>query len=98
MWFWNSLIEGENSYRKSSGENSPSKLENRKILFTWFSVKRQAGVMGIKGLMGFLNDHAPHGVKETKMEAMTGRTLAIDASMSIYQFLAAVRQGADHSK
>ena len=31
------------------------------------------------------------------MKAMTGRTVAIDASMSLYQFLVAVRQGADQS-
>jgi flap endonuclease-1 len=31
------------------------------------------------------------------MEAMTGRTIAIDASMSLYQFLVAVRQGDTHA-
>jgi len=49
--------------------------------------------MGIKGLMPFVSDHAPLAVKETKMEAMTGRMVAIDASMCLYQFLVAVRQG-----
>ena len=58
-----------------------------------YLLSTRAGGMGIKGLMGFLNDHAPRGVKETKMESMTGRKIAIDASMCLYQFLVAVRQG-----
>ena len=49
--------------------------------------------MGIKGLFPFVSENAPLAVKETKMEAMTGRTIAIDASMCLYQFLVAVRQG-----
>jgi len=49
--------------------------------------------MGIKGLFPFLSENAPLSIKETKMEAMTGRVLAIDASMCLYQFLVAVRQG-----
>lgn len=49
--------------------------------------------MGIKGLMPFISDHAPLAVKETEMKALTGRTIAIDASMSLYQFIVAVRQG-----
>ena len=51
--------------------------------------------MGIKGLMPFINDAAPLAVKETKLEAMTGRTIAIDASMHLYQFLVAVRQAGE---
>merc|ERR1712232_609606 len=47
--------------------------------------------------MPFLSDSAPSCVKETKMEAMTGRVIAIDASMCLYQFLVAVRQGASQS-
>ena len=54
--------------------------------------------MGIKGLFPFLSDAAPLSVKETKMEAMTGRVIAIDASMCLYQFLVAVRQGEAQSK
>lgn len=53
--------------------------------------------MGIKGLFGFISENAPLSIKETEMKAMTGRTVAIDASMSLYQFLVAVRQGADQS-
>jgi hypothetical protein len=53
--------------------------------------------MGIKGLFPFISESAPLAVKETKMEAMTGRVIAIDASMCLYQFLVAVRQGAEQS-
>jgi len=49
--------------------------------------------MGIKNLFGFLTDNAPLSIKETKLEAMTGHVLAVDASMCLYQFLVAVRQG-----
>ena len=49
--------------------------------------------MGIKGLFPFLTESAPLAIKETKVEAMTGRAIAIDASMCLYQFLVAVRQG-----
>ncbi|EDQ98419.1 uncharacterized protein LACBIDRAFT_192371 [Laccaria bicolor S238N-H82] len=46
--------------------------------------------MGIKGLTGLLSQHAPKAIKEIK--TLFGRKVAIDASMSIYQFLIAVRQ------
>ena len=52
--------------------------------------------MGIKGLFPFLSENAPLSIKETKMEAMTGRVLAIDASTFLYQFLVAIRTGAVH--
>jgi hypothetical protein len=35
--------------------------------------------MGIKGLMGFISDHAPLAVKETEMKSLTGLMIAIDA-------------------
>ena len=53
--------------------------------------------MGIKGLFPFLSENAPLAIKETKLEAMTGRTLAIDASMCLYQFIVAVRLGEGQS-
>lgn len=49
--------------------------------------------MGIKGLFPFISDNAPLAIKHTKLEAMTSRTIAIDASMCLYQFLVAVRLG-----
>ncbi|KAJ7558126.1 hypothetical protein O6H91_04G025300 [Diphasiastrum complanatum] len=46
--------------------------------------------MGIKGLTKLLADNAPHSMKEQKFESYFGRKIAIDASMSIYQFLIVV--------
>ncbi|CAG0917568.1 unnamed protein product [Notodromas monacha] len=48
--------------------------------------------MGIKGLAMLIADYAPSAVKENEMKNYFGRKIAIDASMSIYQFLIAVRQ------
>jgi len=48
--------------------------------------------MGIKGLMKFLQDAAPKSIKEVdSQQAYTGRMLAIDASMCLYQFLIMIR-------
>ncbi|XP_073106808.1 flap endonuclease 1 isoform X2 [Elaeis guineensis] len=46
--------------------------------------------MGIKGLTKLLADNAPRAMKEQKFESYFGRKIAIDASMSIYQFLIVV--------
>ncbi|ERN03200.1 hypothetical protein AMTR_s00003p00149890 [Amborella trichopoda] len=46
--------------------------------------------MGIKGLTKLLADNAPNGMKEHTFESYFGRKIAIDASMSIYQFLIVV--------
>uniref|UniRef100_A0A7S2TXG7 Flap endonuclease 1 n=1 Tax=Lotharella oceanica TaxID=641309 RepID=A0A7S2TXG7_9EUKA len=51
--------------------------------------------MGIKGLMKFISDTAPDAVKEGEIKSYFGRKVAIDASMSLYQFLIAVRSGPD---
>ncbi|KDQ20824.1 hypothetical protein BOTBODRAFT_26846 [Botryobasidium botryosum FD-172 SS1] len=48
--------------------------------------------MGIKGLTGLISEHAPKAIKEHEIKTLFGRKVAIDASMSIYQFLIAVRQ------
>ena len=48
--------------------------------------------MGIKGLTALLSEHAPNAIKEHDIKTLFGRKVAIDASMSIYQFLIAVRQ------
>ncbi|KAF8624400.1 hypothetical protein AX15_005883 [Amanita polypyramis BW_CC] len=48
--------------------------------------------MGIKGLTALLSEHAPACMKEHDIKTLFGRKVAIDASMSIYQFLIAVRQ------
>ena len=51
--------------------------------------------MGIKGLTKLINENAPSGMKETSVEAFTGRTIAIDASMIIYQFVSVVGRMGD---
>jgi flap endonuclease-1 len=48
--------------------------------------------MGIKGLKGLISEHAPAALKEHEIKTLFGRKVAIDASMSMYQFLIAVRQ------
>ncbi|KAJ3018868.1 Elongation of fatty acids protein 2 [Thoreauomyces humboldtii] len=48
--------------------------------------------MGIHGLTKVLGDNAPACIKENDIKNYFGRKVAIDASMSIYQFLIAVRQ------
>mmetsp|Transcript_93122 Transcript_93122/g.164095 ORF Transcript_93122/g.164095 Transcript_93122/m.164095 type:complete len:397 (-) Transcript_93122:61-1251(-) len=49
--------------------------------------------MGIKGLMKFLQDAAPKSVREVgSPQAYTGRVIAIDASMCLYQFLIMIRE------
>lgn len=47
--------------------------------------------MGIHGLTKLLGDQAPRAMKENEIKNYFGRKVAIDASMSIYQFLIAVR-------
>ncbi|KAJ1558696.1 Elongation of fatty acids protein 2 [Nowakowskiella sp. JEL0078] len=49
--------------------------------------------MGIKNLTKVISDHAPSAIKQQKIVALNGIRVAIDASMSLYQFLIAVRQG-----
>ncbi|KAH9038247.1 PIN domain-like protein [Lactarius pseudohatsudake] len=48
--------------------------------------------MGIKGLTALISEHAPKAIREHDIKHLFGRKVAIDASMSIYQFLIAVRQ------
>jgi hypothetical protein len=40
-----------------------------------------------QGLTKLLSDNAPRSMSEQKFESYFGRKIAIDASMSIYQFL-----------
>ncbi|KAF4581578.1 Elongation of fatty acids protein 2 [Pleurotus pulmonarius] len=48
--------------------------------------------MGIKGLTPLLSTHAPDALSSHAIATLFNRRVAIDASMSIYQFLIAVRQ------
>jgi flap endonuclease-1 len=43
--------------------------------------------MGIHKLMSLIDEKAPNAVKEIQLETLTGKVVAIDASMAIYQFL-----------
>ncbi|KAE8665607.1 Flap endonuclease 1 [Hibiscus syriacus] len=52
---------------------------NRRVLF-----------IALVGLTKLLADNAPKAMKEQKLESYFGRKIAIDASMSIYQFLIVV--------
>ncbi|KAB2570467.1 DNA repair protein [Lasiodiplodia theobromae] len=47
--------------------------------------------MGIKNLFPIINDNCPGAVKTGEIKNQFGRKVAIDASMSIYSFLIAVR-------
>uniref|UniRef100_A0ACD6ABK9 Uncharacterized protein n=1 Tax=Avena sativa TaxID=4498 RepID=A0ACD6ABK9_AVESA len=52
--------------------------------------------MGIKGLTKLLAEHAPKAAALRRVEDYRGRVIAIDASLSIYQFLVVVgRKGTD---
>lgn len=48
--------------------------------------------MGIKGLNSLITEHAPAAIRSGEIKTFFGRKVAIDASMSLYQFLIAVRQ------
>ncbi|KAF0458328.1 Flap endonuclease 1 [Gigaspora margarita] len=48
--------------------------------------------MGIQSLTKVIGDHCPNAIKSNEIKNYFGRKVAIDASMSIYQFLIAVRQ------
>ncbi|XP_065676182.1 flap endonuclease 1-like [Hydra vulgaris] len=71
-----------------------SKLkQNKTIVTSIFSIAFSLNncKMGIHGLTKLLGDHAPSSMKENEIKNYFGRKIAIDASMSIYQFLIAVR-------
>jgi len=48
--------------------------------------------MGVKDLTKVIGDRCPNAIKSNEIKNYFGRKIAIDASMSIYQFLIAVRQ------
>ncbi|KAI8364297.1 PIN domain-like protein [Choanephora cucurbitarum] len=48
--------------------------------------------MGIQGLTKLIAEHAPQAIRSHEIKSYFGRKVAIDASMSIYQFMIAVRQ------
>ncbi len=46
--------------------------------------------MGISGLMKLISDNVPGAIKQDQMKNYFGRKVAVDASISIYQFLVVV--------
>jgi len=47
--------------------------------------------MGIKQLMSLITEKAPKSIKHMQLDMLTGKTIAVDASMAIYQFLIATQ-------
>jgi flap endonuclease-1 len=47
--------------------------------------------MGIKQLMSLIQEKAPKAIKHIQLEILTGKIVACDASMAIYQFLIATQ-------
>ena len=74
----------------------PARPESRKPLFArqncltarlFHSSFLQVTAMGIKNLSKLIGDNAAGGVREQEMASYFGRKVAIDASMTIYQFM-----------
>ena len=55
------------------------------------SVFSRFNPMGIQGLTKLIADNAPQAIKENAINNYFGRKIAVDASMTLYQFLIAVR-------
>lgn len=51
--------------------------------------------MGIRQLSQVIGDEAPDAMKEHTIKNFEGCKIAIDASMTMYQFLIAIRPGMD---
>ncbi|KAK5115493.1 Elongation of fatty acids protein 2 [Meristemomyces frigidus] len=51
--------------------------------------------MGIKNLTQVIKENCPDAIKEGEIKNQFGRKVAIDASMSLYSFLVAVRSGGE---
>jgi flap endonuclease-1 len=63
-----------------------------KSLINHLKISSSSQIMGIKGLSKLIADVAPDAIKENEFKNYFGRKVAVDASMSLYQFLIAVRQ------
>lgn len=51
--------------------------------------------MGVKGLFKVIQERSPDAVKQTKLEDLSGKTVGIDASLSLYQFIIAIKNSGD---
>jgi len=47
--------------------------------------------MGIHKLMTLIQERAPNSIKTIELDHLTGKVVACDASMAIYQFLIATQ-------
>lgn len=74
------------------GRTSPANF-----LAVFKNKKSRSHNMGIHGLQKLITDHAPGSITETEMKNLFNRKIAVDASMSLYQFLIAVRIGGEGS-
>jgi hypothetical protein len=65
--------------------NFPPNFEKENVVAKF--IIEQTNKMGIHGLTKLLSDNCPSAMKEEEIKNYFGRKLAIDASMSLYQFL-----------
>lgn len=54
---------------------------------TLFCFHKYKHRMGIKGLSKLISTYAPRAMKEVEAKKYTGRLIAVDASVMIYQYL-----------
>ena len=54
--------------------------------------------MGIKNLMKVLNDHTPDSIQNIKTSDLNGKKIAIDTSITLYQYITAIRSSGDDLK
>lgn len=62
--------------RKVKRETRPSRAQQH---LTTHTTTHTRAKMGIKGLTGLINDHAPGAIKQAEIKTLFGRKVAIDA-------------------
>ncbi|KAI6178752.1 Flap endonuclease 1 [Aphelenchoides besseyi] len=90
--------EENDGEKKAEGNESPEEFsdddyleEDNDYAQNYFDNGEGYVGMGIKDLSKVIADNAEKGVREAELNAFFGRKVAIDASMSMYQFLIAIR-------
>ncbi|KAI6203351.1 Flap endonuclease 1 [Aphelenchoides besseyi] len=90
--------EENDAEKKAEGNESPEEFsdddyleEDNDYAQNYFDNGEGYVDMGIKDLSKVIADNAEKGVREAELSAFFGRKVAIDASMSMYQFLIAIR-------
>ncbi|KAK3941297.1 putative high-affinity nicotinic acid transporter [Diplogelasinospora grovesii] len=89
MWFWYSRKN-----RERQRGDIPAKyqgLSDDELAALGDESPHFSTKMGIKQLFSIIKEEAPDAIKEKEIKNQFGRKVAIDASMSIYSFLIAVR-------